>query len=73
MKTDKLIKEYQQKVTLIDKEIERYTSIKNEIKARNNNDVLKYEFDMYYQDMIKDIAVCNGQRQAYIQFIENLK
>jgi hypothetical protein len=73
MRTKKLIDDYQQKINLLDKEIERYTKIKRNIKEKHLGCPTKYQADFDYEQMVKDIAICNAQRQAYVQFIKDLE
>lgn len=73
MTKEKLIAEYQQRIVASDKEIERYTQIKKSIKEKHLGCPTKYESDFDYQQMVKDIAICNAQRQSYVQFIKNLE
>ena len=63
----KLIANYNQKISDCEKEIEKYTRIKNGIKEKHLGCPSKYEADFDYQDMKKDIAICNGQIIAYTQ------
>lgn len=73
MTIQKLTADYQQKIDLIDKEIERYTQIKRGIKEKHLGCPTKYQSDFDYEQMVKDIAICNAQRQAYVQFIKDLE
>jgi hypothetical protein len=63
----KLISEYDVKISNCEKEVQRYTSIKNQIKDKHNGCPTKYECDFDYQQMVKDITICNTQIQAYTQ------
>lgn len=63
----KLIAQYEQKINECTKDIERFTTIKNQIKQKHSGCPTKYECDFDYQQMKKDITQCNAQMVAYQQ------
>ena len=65
MTTEKLINEYEAKISLIDKSIERIIELIR--KGRNGDDSIDMD------DLREEKAIANSRRQIYIQFIADLK